>query len=149
MFRDAKEELERLQQELLEEEETKVLPIPTPRQIREEEDRRMVRSARDADDLEDIADFLNMDEEELDRLLNSEPGGAAQPDYRNYSNGYGRRPQFYDMEQEPDDPEPDDYDTYEDTEPERPRSLKGLILLAAFLLLGIGCVLLYWVVRLL
>ena len=107
MFRDRDQELQRLQQQLLEEEE-----IPTP----EEKD-------------EDL-----LDEETVDALLESADQTGDAGAYQNFSNGYGRQPvetegRFYNADHV-------DVDLDEFSEdvcaPEKTRSYTGLLV---FLLL--------------
>ncbi len=143
MFKDTQEELQRLQKQLLAEEETKVLPnidsFLKKQQPQQADD-------QNKDSLEDIAYLLDMDEEDLEDLLGTKETPEA-PTYRNFSNGYGSRPiRAYNADK-------DDVNIYSDDSEDRdfvrekPQSLRGLIITALSLLAGIGAVLLWWVVR--
>lgn len=140
MFKDTQEELQRLQEQLLEDEETKVLPNVDSFLKKQDLSREDIQ---DEDSLEDIADLLNMDEEELESLLKT----REEPTYRNFSNGYGNRPvPAYNGDKENIDIYSDD-DVLGEEIRQKPQSLRGLILTALGLLAGIAAVLLWWVVR--
>ncbi len=78
---------------------------------------------------EDLEDFL-------DGLLDEPTDSLAQTGpmiYNNFANGYGQGDE--------------DYDDKEPRNPQKSDSLTGLMFTAAGLLLGIGAVIVYWVVR--
>lgn len=79
--------------------------------------------AEEAENPEDLDDFLDgLLDEPTDSLASTGP-----VTYNNFANGYGR--------QEEDEPS------------EKPESLNGLLFAAAGLLVGIGAMIVYWVVR--
>ena len=87
----------------------------------------LAEEAEKLEQAESLEDFL-------DGLLDEPTDSLAQTGpivYNNYANGYGQQ-------EEP-----------EDEQPEEPRneSFTGLLFTAAGLLLGIGAVIIYWVVR--
>ena len=139
MFKDAKKELERLQAQLLAEEETQVIPLPPEDYVMDpEEEARLYEELDEFDDLdEELAEIQAM----LDRL-------PQQPRYQNYSNNYGRdaAAQAYNTDKVEDDLDLDEY-SEEVYEEEQPESLKGLVITACLLLAGIGAVLVWWAVR--
>jgi hypothetical protein len=122
MFDDPKKELQRLQQELLAEEENTEPDFP----------------------VED--DWLDRELAEAKALSGyQEP---AQPPVRNYANGYGTGQPAYKAPGEEADPE---LDTYSDEEPvvEQEKSVKGFVILACLEALGIVGIIVYWLLVLL
>jgi len=131
MFRDRQEELERLQQQLLEEEteEPEEEPGEEYEEVEEEE-------------------YL---EAELEDLLSADDQGENPRTYHNYSNDYGRQLrnfasgyQAYNTDQTDEDLEAYSQEVYE---PKKEKGITGLLLLAAFLLLGIAAVLCWLMLR--
>lgn len=117
MFKDTKEELQRLEEQLLSQEP----------------------QAHTEDELDALLEqFLNEPDEE--------PAAQTRTVYQNYSNGYGdERKEFRAYNTDKTDRDLDAYsdDVYEP----KKESLTGLLVTAALLLLGIAGVLMWWVVR--
>ena len=142
MFRDTKEELRRLEEELL---------------AAEREASEMARADRLLEEF--LAEEDDYDDSEED-FMQDYPAGlvAGQNGYRNYSNNYGQTPQNYGQPQygQPQTPPPvyntdwtdEDLEDYSDEVYEEPKDdLRGLVVLAMFLLAGILGVLAFWAVR--
>ena len=142
MFRDTKEELRRLEEELL---------------AAEREASEMARADRLLEEF--LAEEDDYDDSEED-FMQDYPAGlvAGQNGYRNYSNNYGQ-PQNYGQNPNygrPQTPPPvyntdwtdEDLEDYSDEVYEQPKDdLRGLVVLAMFLLAGILGVLAFWAVR--
>lgn len=143
MFRDTKEELRRLEEELL---------------AAEREASEMARADRLLEEF--LAEEDDYDDSEED-FMQDYPAGlvAGQNGYRNYSNNYGQTPQNYGQNPNygrPQTPPPvyntdwtdEDLEDYSDEVYEEPKDdLRGLVVLAMFLLAGILGVLAFWAVR--
>ena len=143
MFRDTKEELRRLEEELL---------------AAEREASEMARADRLLEEF--LAEEDDYDDSEED-FMQDYPAGlvAGQNGYRNYSNNYGQTPQNYGQNPNygrPQTPPPvyntdwtdEDLEDYSDEVYEQPKDdLRGLVVLAMFLLAGILGVLAFWAVR--
>ena len=154
MFRDTKEELRRLEEELL---------------AAEREASEMARADRLLEEF--LAEEDDYDDSEED-FMQDYPAGlvAGQNGYRNYSNNYGQTPQNYGQPQygqpqnygqnpnygRPQTQPPvyntdwtdEDLEDYSDEVYEEPKDdLRGLVVLAMFLLAGILGVLAFWAVR--
>ena len=148
MFRDTKEELRRLEEELL---------------AAEREASEMARADRLLEEF--LAEEDDYDDSEED-FMQDYPAGlvAGQNSYRNYSNNYGQiaqygQPQNYGQTPNygrPQTPPPvyntdwtdEDLEDYSDEVYEQPKDdLRGLVVLAMFLLAGILGVLAFWAVR--
>ena len=142
MFRDTKEELRRLEEDLL---------------AAEREASEMARADRLLEEF--LAEEDDYDDSEED-FMQDYPAGlvAGQNGYRNYSNNYGQ-PQNYGQNPNygrPQTPPPvyntdwtdEDLEDYSDEVYEEPKDdLRGLVVLAMFLLAGILGVLAFWAVR--
>ncbi len=117
MFKDRNEELQRLEQALLEEDETMVF---TP-----------VEAAEPEEDMAEEDGLLA--EETLDELLDDVAPGKASVAYQNFSNDYGKAYTAYNS-----DVTDEDLDEYceQVLEPPKP-SYTGLVILACLLALGI------------
>lgn len=111
MFKDRSEELQRLEEALLEEEESEL-------------------SQADEQD-EDL-----LDEAMLDELLDDTAPGKTSVAYQNYSNDYGH--------EATDDPYAEDADV---SAPARKKDGFGVVIAACFLLGGILCAILLWLIR--
>ena len=120
MFRDRQEELDRLQEQLLQEEE--------PEEVLEDED-----------------EDGYLDEEELNTLLNGIDQGENPRVYQNYSNDYGRNLRNYATGYRAynADKTDEDMDSYSQAvlEPKKDRGITALLLLMLGLLCGIAAVL--------
>lgn len=120
MFRDRQEELDRLQEQLLEEEE--------PEEVLESED-----------------EDGYLDEEELNMLLDGNDQGENPRVYQNYSNDYGRNLRNYATGYKAynADKTDEDMDSYSQAvlEPKKDRGITALLLLMLGLLCGIAAVL--------
>ena len=119
MFRDRQEELQRLQEQLLEEE---------PKEA-----------------LEDEAEDGFLDEEGLNALLDGEDQGANPRVYQNFSNSYGRELRNYATGYKAynTDKTDEDMESYSQAvlEPENNKGITGLLILMLALLCGIAVVL--------
>ena len=148
MFKDAKEELQRLEKALLEkEDETMEIKLP-PQATPEEDDSGCVTDEALAQFLEEEDDILGdiLDDEELRRLLSDTQTIGDPESYQNFSNSYGQAaPPAYNSDKTDLSPEELSDALQEEA---APRSLLGLVLLALFLLLGILLVLAWWLFRL-
>ena len=126
MFRDRKEELERLQEQLLEEE---------PEELVEEYE-------------EEYGEYL---EAELEDLLNANDQGENPRTYHNYSNDYGRQLRNFASGYKAYNTDRTDEDLEEYSqqvlEPPKEKGITGLLILAMLLLLGIGGVLAWMLMR--
>lgn len=140
MFDNPQEELRRLQNRLLEEEENREAPEETEEQMEVES------PAFEEDWLEDARRFL---EEEpaaarpgFDETRVYATGEDAEPRIRNYANGYGKVQNR--------DRADLDLEEYSDRVYEAPREkgLWGLVILACLETLGIVAVVAYWLVAL-
>lgn len=131
MFRDAKEELARLEAELLATERA------------EENDALLEAFLREEDGEEDpLEDYLEDDVDFEDMDFGDHPGMV----YQNYSNNYGRNPQpraAYNS-----DRTDEDLNVYSDEVYQGQKdNIRGLLITALVLLGGIFAVLLFWVFR--
>lgn len=132
MFRDAEEELKRLEAELLAEEALEAEEAESEIELEDWEAELMdLLDSRD-DDLDDL--------EELKSLLGKSENYESPSIYHNYSNNYGRGPQRYSDEQELEE-------QYDRLLQEPKENNTPLIITAATLLAGICAVLLWWFVR--
>ena len=148
MFRDTKEELRRLEEELL---------------AAEREASEMARADRLLEEF--LAEEDGYDDSEED-FMQDYPAGlvAGSGGYRNYSNHYGQDPNYGQPQnygqprnyRQPQTPPPvyntdwtdEDLEEYSQEVYEQPRDdLRGLVVLAMFLLAGILGVLAFWAVR--
>ena len=123
MFDDPKKELQRLEQQLLQ----------------EEEDEWLDRQLEQAHAL--LGDELEEPEEDMDATRVYRDLSGQLP-VRNYANGYGAQP-MYDFEEEYAD------EAEEEEEPPREKGVGGLVMLAILETLGILAVIAYWLIMIL
>ena len=126
MFRDRQEELDRLQEQLLEED---------PEELEEEYE----------DEDEEYLDA------EVDDLLAANDQGENPQTYNNYSNDYGRQLRNYASGYKAYNSDRTDEDLEEYSQqvlhPQKEKGITGLLILAMLLLLGIGGVLAWMLMR--
>lgn len=127
MFKDTDKELQRLEAELLAEEE-----VQQPQAVPEEE-----------------PDEELLSEEELDALLADTGPAKGRVVYQNFSNGYGRELRNYASGYNAynSDTCDEDLDSYSEEVRQEPKKYTALVVLACLLAAGIVGILLWWLLR--
>lgn len=144
MFRDAKEELARLERELLaaEQADADATADALLEEYLDEEDADVLGLFRD--DRPDARDPADTDFDDID-FEDMDFGDDREMVYQNYSNDYGRKPHYSAYNSDRTD---EDLDVYSDNVYQGGKdNVRGLLITALVLLGGIFAVLLFWVFR--